>query len=862
MRPHDQGRRRGPRPGVLQQPAGRLPGRRHDLRAAPRRRAGLRHRSAGGRQGDAAPGQAAASDGAADERGRLPGGALPEPPLADAVRVQPQPLHAAVSRAGAGQHLFPEQERSRRPGGAVDVHRLRRAAGHAPRRRARDGHGAGQGRDPAGHAGRGLGGGRVVGRRQRRRAGGSASAGQRPRLAGAQHRLHVHRQGGGSVSALQHRRGCRRPALLRWTVDAGPLRGGDRAAEDRRVVPESGDEGRPRPRHHGEDRRRPSHHRLRQGLPAHAPAQGTAHPEDAGCGQQHRLLGPHGDHHRTEARALRLRGLPGLQGQPLVSRSLAAVPRVRHPLPRRLRHHPGVLAVQHAGAHADRRPDVHAARRPRLLRDQLRHRRHRRRSLGQPHQGRSDARLRDLPLRGVLPQLLGRRRSGDDRGHPGQRDQPGDGAGPAGPQGDQGALSGRPEQRLPQLHGRPRQVPDPARGHQHHPRAPSARPPVAAHAERRHEQLPRQPDDQPGRLVHPRSHLLGQRQQEQDRRRRHLPLPLLPALRAGDVVALARARRVRGRHRARLPEAAAARMEPRPPGRRDLQRDADPRARAAADAADGADPGQGPPHVGRRAGRDGPRRLPQPGRHGRSQHRQRARLPVLRAGGRRPARAAPAARFRARRHRCREPVPERRAAAVPRLEGDEPDLYGPDHRLPLREAQPLGLLEIQRLAEGRAARRAGDRRREDRDGVPRQAAARHVLPRRLAGDGRLRVRAERAAADQRRALCRSRGAARRYAGVSREQAAVPHALQGGGHRARRRPQQEGPALPAGPHDLALGRCEGHARRASGPRNRSSSVPTARRSSSTGWRTSYRTTTSSTTSRSARPPTSSASTSTS
>ena len=69
-----------------------------------------------GGQGDAAPGQAATSDGAADERGRLPGGALPEPARADAVGVQPQHRHPAVSGAGAGQHLFAEPERPRRPG--------------------------------------------------------------------------------------------------------------------------------------------------------------------------------------------------------------------------------------------------------------------------------------------------------------------------------------------------------------------------------------------------------------------------------------------------------------------------------------------------------------------------------------------------------------------------------------------------------------------------------------------------------------------------------------------------------------------------------------------------------------------------
>ena len=93
----------------------------------------------------------------------------------------------------------------------------------------------------------------------------------------------------------------------------------------------------------------------------------------------------------------------------------------------------------------------------------------------------------------------------------------------------------------------------------------------------------------PGGCVHPRSHLLGQRQPEPDGRRLDLPLPLLPALRAGDVVALARARRVRGRHRARYQKRPLPGWNRALPDGEIAVRDADPRARAAADAADGAD---------------------------------------------------------------------------------------------------------------------------------------------------------------------------------------------------------------------------------------------------------------------------------
>ena len=66
-----------------------------------------------------------------------------------------------------------------------------------------------------------------------------------------------------------------------------------------------------------------------------------------------------------------------------------------------------------------------------------------------------------------------------------------------------GQVSRGPFQCLSQLHRRPCGVPHSMRG-QHHPRPSPARPPVAAHAQQRQEQLPRQPDDKPRCDVHPR----------------------------------------------------------------------------------------------------------------------------------------------------------------------------------------------------------------------------------------------------------------------------------------------------------------------------------------------------------------------
>ena len=89
----------------------------------------------------------------------------------------------------------------------------------------------------------------------------------------------------------------------------------------------------------------------------------------------------------------------------------------------------------------------------------------------------------------------------------------------------------------------------------------------------------------PGSRLHLRDQLRRLRQPQQERRRRHLPLPLLPALRPGHVGAVAQPRRARDRHpaggqRRRLPQ-------PRPTtcstGKPALTADGNARARALPD---------------------------------------------------------------------------------------------------------------------------------------------------------------------------------------------------------------------------------------------------------------------------------------
>ena len=430
-----------------------------------------------------------------------------------------------------------------------------------------------------------------------------------------------------------------------------------------------------------------------------------------------------------------------------------------------------------------------------------------------------------------------------------------------GPKATKASLSRRSEQRLPQLHGRPREVPDPARRHQHQPRAPSARAPVAALAQRRQEQLPRQPDDQPRRR---RTRSTTPTHGSGNKNKTvgdaifhchfypHFAQGMWSLWRVHDVF--------EGGTAARRQQRPVAGFNRALPGRRDCGRHADSRPRAAADAADGADrrarPGSSRSNVPRfddAVPGSAPRwTWPIP---------TSATVPASRSSF--PASPGSARRIRRSTSRRTRPTP-----ANPFLNGGLPRFLALKSRKPcvgaqvptLREAQSLGLHEVQRRAQGDPARRSRHRRREDRDEVPRaRDCTTPSCPTASPATGALGLRAERPAADPRRTVRRSGGPARRHAGLSREQAAVPDAVQGGGHPARCGVQQEGPALSAAAHDRRSGATSRTRSRASARPSRSSSAPTARRSSSSGSPTWCPTTTSSTTSRCGRRPTSSAST---
>ena len=160
-------------------------------------------------------------------------------------------------------------------------------------------------------------------------------------------------------------------------------------------------------------------------------------------------------------------------------------------------------------------------------------------------------RVRYLQVRGVLPQLLGDRRPGDGRGRAGQRGQPGDEQIRPGPKATKALYPDDPSNvyhsymrdhvKFRILHAGTNIT------HVHHQHA--------------HQWLHSPNNDtshyRDSQMISPGAAYTleliyhGQRQPEPDRRRLDLPLPLLPALRAGHVVALAGARRVRGGHGAR-----------------------------------------------------------------------------------------------------------------------------------------------------------------------------------------------------------------------------------------------------------------------------------------------------------------------
>ena len=262
--------------------------------------------------------------------------------------------------------------------------------------------------------------------------------------------------------------------------------------------------------------------------------------------RQFRPLGPH-----REVPCLHLSAGERRQGEPERSQPARALPRVHGGLPRR----DGGLE-RLSGVVPPPGPQAHPLRRGRRVPGELRLGR---RGLGghrQPARRRPHARLPRLRVRGVLPHLPGGGRPGHGRGRPGQLRArglrpPGHRAGLRRhrPQGEPRLLPGRPLQRAPQLHQRLREVPE--RAHREGaPHLPPAQPPVALQPQRRQLQLPGRPGNRPGRRLHLRDQLRRVGQPQQERRRRHLPLPLLPALRPGHVGALAQPRRVRARNAA------------------------------------------------------------------------------------------------------------------------------------------------------------------------------------------------------------------------------------------------------------------------------------------------------------------------
>ena len=159
----------------------------------------------------------------------------------------------------------------------------------------------------------------------------------------------------------------------------------------------------------------------------------------------------------------------------------------------------------------------------------------------------------------------------------------------------------------------------------------------------------------PGGSCIARSHVHRQRQQEQDGRRRDLPLPLLSAFAPGDVGVVARPRRVRRWHCAQpqqqRPITEFNRRLPDGENRGGHRRSAlvpIPTSDCARWAR--ASDATVPVDVIRLA--DQPARVPRRSRLA-DPHRQRPGFHVLHPGRRGAARAAPAAGFRARRDRRR-----------------------------------------------------------------------------------------------------------------------------------------------------------------------------------------------------------------
>ena len=331
-----------------------------------------------------------------------------------------------------------------------------------------------------------------------------------------------------------------------------------------------------------------------------------------------------------------------------------------------------------------------------------------------------------------------------------------------------------------------------------------------------------------------------------------------PHFAAGHVVAVAGPRRVRSRARSsttkdgRLPRAGTR----APAGRRDRSaaRRSPPlvpmptlaMAPMPARVRLVDEPQTTPAAVGQGAGRGlaGPPRHVEPirGRAAASTPSTQPRLPVLRPRRRRPPRAASAAWI----------SPGTKAATARRrwtdgtkyLDGGLPRHQSLDGKIVRRAAHALGLhartstptARRQQGADRRTViagafvafdcRRTGppsSRRRCTR--TPRRHASRPPLPERRPGQ----LHAQRPAAGARRAVSPTRRSTTTAIADQSTQA-----LQGGRHPDRRRLQQEGLALPAAAHDHAVGgRQHDDQRRQARRPSRSSSAPTPATASSTG-----------------------------
>ena len=716
--------------------------------------------------------------------------------------------------------------------------------------------------------------GAAAGHRHRRRLLVRRQESEQPRVPGGERHLHLLRGEGGDLPRHQSRRGVGR-GRDRGARSRPAVRRRQRAAPGRDLPSQPGDGGGPRAGLLGrrgqpaENPGRPPDRQLRRALSERGAVDLRGESGDAGPanGEERPALPyrPERDHRLRQQR--RSREFPSVHlsarehrhVEPRLPEPARAVPGIHGDLPRRDEPDRGVPGLLRGPD-----PRIHPESGGRRLHDQLRLRRRRIGDHREPARRGPDARLPGLQVRGVLPELLDRERPGDGRRQAGQLRPGAAGARPAGaprvrrPEGPGGVLPRRSLQRPPRLHQRLREVPQPPRGPEGAPHLPPAYAAVAVQPQRRRLELPRRPGDRPRLGVHLRDRVRRGGEPEQDAGGRHLPLPLLSPLRAGDVGADARPRRLRagdaarrvghGRQHDRLPrgavrpperQARAAAVVPGAPRRGDRRGDADPGRGAASRQADAAHARTG------RGGAGVPRPL-RPGQRGPDGHRRHDRprpqpgVPLLHRRGRRHGGTADllsrARHGRGQRRHPRRGAPEAHPRRIRRVRRRvRRDVhFGGDAPL-LRQDAPAG--EAVLLAGGR------HRRGEGRHGLPRAEIPPDVHPRRAArpvphqrrraygrrprGAVRRPVhrRQRRPSGPRRESYPLLRGSQRGAAGVHSDPepgdgAAVQRgnaaAVQGGRPPARRAVQQDGVALPAAADPLPLGRRGGHPVRGASP----------------------------------------------